>query len=105
MTKRKTYAPEFKAKVVIELMEGDDSLSAVAGRYKISPGMLSDWRKQLVESASAVFSQEQQIRSAKELEARHGEEVDNLNRIIGQLTVERDYLQRSVGEVLGWSDR
>lgn len=105
MTKRKVYAPEFKAKVVLELMEGDDSLSAVAGRYRISPGMLSDWRRQLVESASSVFSQEQQIRSAKELEQRHGEEVDNLNRIIGQLTVERDYLQRSVREVLGRTGR
>lgn len=46
MARRKKYTPEFKAKVVIELLEGDDSLSAVAGRYQISPGLLSDWRKQ-----------------------------------------------------------
>lgn len=56
MARRKKYTPEFKAKVVMELIEGDDSLSAVASRRGISPSMLSDWRRQLVDNASAVFS-------------------------------------------------
>lgn len=63
MAKRNSFTPEFKAKVVMELIEGDDSLSAVASRHKISPSMLSDWRKQLVDNASVVFSREQDIGS------------------------------------------
>ena len=104
MTKRKSYTPEFKAKVVLELLEGDDSLNAVASKYQISPGRLSDWRRQLADNASAAFSTESDARARRELVEEHERKVDNLNRIIGELTVERDYLQRSVREVLGATD-
>ena len=104
MTKRKSYTPEFKAKVVLELLEGDDSLNAVASKYQISPGRLSDWRRQLADNASAAFSTESVARARRELVEEHERKVDNLNRIIGELTVERDYLQRSVREVLGATD-
>lgn len=101
MAKRNSYTPEFKAKVVMELLEGDDSLSAVASKHGISPSMLSDWRKQLVDNASAVFSREQDIREQRRLEEKHGQEVDNLHRLVGKLTVERDYLQQRVKDTFG----
>lgn len=103
MAKRKSYSPEFKAKVVMELIEGDDTLSAVASRHQISPSMLSDWRRQLLDNAKVVFSREQDIKEQRKLEEKHEQEVDNLNRLIGQLTVERDYLQRRVKETFGVS--
>lgn len=103
MAKRNSYTPEFKAKVVMELLEGDDSLSAVASRHKISPSMLSDWRRQLVDNASTVFSREQDIREQRRLEEKHGQEVDNLHRLVGKLTVERDYLQQRVEDTFGVS--
>lgn len=42
MAKRKNHTPEFKAKVVLEYFEGDDGPNVVAGKYEISPGLLSD---------------------------------------------------------------
>lgn len=48
---------------------------------------------------------ERDARDRRELAEEHGREVDNLNRIIGELTVERDYLQRSVRDVLGRDGR
>ena len=104
MAKRKSYTPEFKAKVVLELLEGDDSLNAVASKYQISPGRLSDWRRQLTDNAAAAFSTESDAKAKRELVEEHERKVDNLNRIIGELTVERDYLQRSVKRVLGSAD-
>lgn len=100
MTKKKNYSPEFKAKIVRELVEGDDSVGVVAARHHLSANMISGWRKQLFDNASVIFSQDQQIRQAQADREEHRKEVDNLNRIIGQLTVERDYLQRSLGEKL-----
>ena len=100
MTKKKTYSPEFKAKVVRELVEGDDSVGVVAAKYHLNANMISGWRKQLFENAQVIFAQDQRIREIDEERRGHREEVDNLNRIIGQLTVERDYLQRSLGKKL-----
>ena len=94
MGKMKSYTPQFKAKVVRELIEGDDSVSVVAARHKLNANMLSTWRKELFDNASVIYEQNKQIKQKKMLEEQHREEVDNLNRIIGQLTVERDYLKR-----------
>lgn len=101
MTKKKHYTPEFKAKVVCELVEGNDSLAVVAARYQLNANMLSGWRKQLFDNAAVIFSQEKRIAKEHKAVEMHDKEVDNLNRIIGQLSVERDYLQRCVKEKFG----
>ena len=54
MTKKKNHLPEFKAKVVRELVEGGDSASVVASRYGLHAGMVSGWRKQPFDNASVV---------------------------------------------------
>ena len=94
MSKNIIHTQKFKAKVVKELIEGDDSVAVVAARHKLNANMLSTWRKELFDNASIIYEQNKQIKQKKMLEEQHREEVDNLNRIIGQLTVERDYLQR-----------
>lgn len=93
--KRKRYSAEFKARAVRELLDGNATLSEVASKYDVNPTMLSGWRKQLLDNASSVFNSEKTIKEHQEAEEKHESEVDNLNRIIGSLTVERDYLQRS----------
>lgn len=100
MTKKKAYPPEFKAKIVRELVEGDDSVGVVAARHRLNANTVSGWRKRLFDNASLVFSQEQRIKENRQAQERHDKEADNLNRIIGQLTVERDHLQRSLGSKL-----
>lgn len=93
MTAKKVYPPEFKAKIVRELVEGDDSVGIVAARHHLNAGMVARWRKELFDNAALVFSQEREIGERSEAQEKRDEEVDNLNRIIGQLTVEHDYLQ------------
>ena len=99
--KRKRYSAELKAKAVRELLEGNATLSEVASRYDVNPTMLSGWRKQLLDNAAEVFDGEKTIKERREAEERHEGEVDNLNRIIGSLTVERDYLQRGFRKATG----
>lgn len=97
----KAYPPEFKSKCVRELLDGGDTLSQVASRNGIAPSVLSKWKSQVLENMDAVFGAEAERRREAEAERARQEEVDNLNRIIGQLTVERDYLQREVRKAVG----
>ena len=99
--KRKRYSAEFKAKAVRELLDGNATLSEVASKYDVNPTMLSGWRRQLLDNAAEVFDSEKMIRERKETEEKHESEVDNLNRIIGSLTVERDYLHRGIRRATG----
>ena len=97
----KAYPPEFKSKCVRELLDGGETLSQVASRNVIAPSVLSKWKSQVLENMDAVFGAEAERRREAEAEKARQEEVDNLNRIIGQLTVERDYLQREVRKSVG----
>ena len=97
----KAYPPDFKSKCVRELLDGDETLSQVASRNGIAPSLLAKWKSQVLENMDAGFGAEAERRREAEAERARQEEVDNLNRIIGQLTVERDYLQREVRKAVG----
>ena len=62
MTKKKNYSPEFKARIVRELVEGDDSVGVVAARHHLNANMISGWRRQLFDNAELIYAQDQEIR-------------------------------------------
>lgn len=40
MAKRNTYTPEYKAKIVIEILEGEQTISEIASREEINVNQL-----------------------------------------------------------------
>ena len=90
---RTTYSAEFKAKLVLEVLEGTESLEAIASRNQINPNMLRTWKKEFVENAARVFSESKAEREARRKEDDLKKERDKMYKTIGQLTLERDFLQ------------
>lgn len=103
MAKQKKYTPEFKAKVVKDLIESDESVNEISSKYGISSKLTYRWRKELLDNASVVFSQGKALKEKQKIEEEHRKEVDNLNRIIGKTTVERDYLQQCCEKIESWN--
>ena len=89
--KRKQYSPEFKAKVAMAAIKGDQTTSELAARYQIHHTMISTWKRELLERAPELF----ESKAGKKAKS-HQDEVDNLYRQIGQLSVERDFLARKL---------
>ena len=52
---KKNYSPAFKAKVVLEVLQEEQELSAIASKYNLNPNMLRNWKKEFLENASSVF--------------------------------------------------
>ena len=52
MAKRNTYTPEYKAKIVIEILEGEQTISEIASREGINVNQLKNWKKEFLENAS-----------------------------------------------------
>ena len=90
---RTTYSAEFKAKLVLEVLEGAEGLEAIARKNQINPNMLRTWKKEFVENAARVFSESKTEREARRKENDLKKEREKMYKTIGQLTLERDYLQ------------
>ena len=49
--KRKTFTADFKAKCVLELLDGDKTLNEIASKYDILPRSLQQWKKQFLDES------------------------------------------------------
>jgi transposase len=55
MSKRKQRHPEFKAKVALKVLEGEEAVSELASRFNVHPTMIHQWKRALLEGASGAF--------------------------------------------------
>lgn len=89
---RNHHGPELKAKVAIEAIKEQKTVNEIAIEYRLHPGMISRWKKQLLENVVDLFS------GKKELRAKGDEGLrDQLYQEIGQLKVELDWLKKKTG--------
>ena len=99
---RGKYTPEFKAKIVLEVLQGERELGAIAAENNLNPNMVRNWKAEFVENASSIFEEQGKAeREVKRKEAAATKERDKMLKTIGQLAVERNFLQdcfRAVGK-------
>jgi transposase len=92
--KRRKFTKEFKAKVALEAIKGQQTVNELAQEFGVHPNQIGQWKKQLLEAASEVFSR------GKDHEAERIEiERDRLYRKVGQLQVEVDWLKKKTGHL------
>ena len=53
--KRKTYSADFKAKLDLEVLEGEKTIIEIASKYEIIPNNLKNWKKQFLENAEIAM--------------------------------------------------
>jgi transposase len=88
--KRKQYSNEFKAKLALAAVRGDETVPQLAARHGLHPTQINAWKKQLTSQASELFRRG----TGSNKDSDHT--ADDLHRVIGQLTVERDFLVRKL---------
>lgn len=91
-TKRTRYSAEFKAKVALDAIRGEQTLSELGTRYDVHPNMIATWKRQAIENMAETFSGK-----AERASAANEAEIKELHAKIGQLTVERDFLAKAFG--------
>ena len=89
--KRTTYSAEFKTKMVLEVLQNEDTLNAIASKNNITPKNLQNWKKVFLENAEIAMEPARAVQEYKtrivELEAKN----DEYAKVVGQLTVEKDW--------------
>jgi transposase-like protein len=86
---RKRYSAQFKAKVALEAIKGQKTANEIASEYGVHSTQIAQWKKQVLDELPHLFS-------SRAADKQKSEEalIASLYQQIGQLKVERDWLQK-----------
>jgi putative transposase len=88
---RRKFSSALKARVAIEAIKGHHRVSELAGEHQVHPSQITQWKKQLLDSAEQLFS-DRRVTEKKDQE----ELLAKLYQQIGQMKVELDWLQKKL---------
>jgi len=92
MSKCRRFSDDFKAKLALDALRGDQTLSQIAARHKLHPNQISQWKLQALDGLSGVFANGKSGAPASDMDAK----IKDLHAKIGRLTMERDILSRGL---------
>ena len=92
MSKRRNHDAAFKARVALEAVKGERTVSELAAEYGVHPTMIHQWKKALLDGAADIFERGSK-KSAVEVDE---ETVRSLHAKIGELAVANDFLSRKL---------
>ena len=87
--KRKQYSAEFKAMVGLEALKGVKTINEIAREHNIHPVQVGQWKKEIKERLPDLFKKKSDI-EYKEIK----KEKEHLQRKIGELTMDVDFLKK-----------
>jgi len=85
--KRRTFTREFKAKVALEALKEQLTLSQIAKKYNLHPNQVSAWKSQAKEDLLEIFGTGNENEDQEEL-------ISALYEKIGRLEIELDWLKK-----------
>ncbi|MGO4855663.1 IS3 family transposase [Phaeovulum sp. W22_SRMD_FR3] len=89
MSKRRNHDAAFKARVALEAVKGERTVSELAAEYGVHPTMIHQWKRSLLEGAAGIFERGGKAAVAAEVAE---ETVRDLHAKIGELAVANDFL-------------
>lgn len=86
--RRRQFKPEFKARIVIDLLTGTTTMAKACQKYHLKQPVVSRWKADFLERAPEVFAGNAQHEADQ---AR----IAELERLLGRLTMEIEILKKA----------
>ena len=87
----KRYTPKFKFQVVMELLQGEQSVAQIAKAYDVHPNTINNWKQKLFENGAEVFAKNGTV-------AEYERRIADLEQLLGKKEVEIALLKNWVGQ-------
>jgi transposase len=85
---RRSFPPEFKAQIVLELLTGSASQAELCRKYNVKPQLLAYWKAAVIEHLPAVFEADGQL----DLERQR---IADLEQLVGRQALELEILKKA----------
>jgi transposase-like protein len=96
MRKQRNFSLEFKRQVIEQLLSGESGPAQLCRRYNITSSLLYHWKKQY---SRGKFNNEPTEEGALK------DRIEKLERLVGKLTLENEFLKKGLQYSLSRSQR
>jgi len=93
MSVRKQYSPEFKSKIVLEILKEEKTLSQISSEYGVHTTQLKNWKKETLENLPQLFEK----RKIEAIKRDYEKQIQDLYAEIGRLTTQLSWLKKKSG--------
>lgn len=87
MVKRRSFTPEFKARVVLEILVEGKSMAQASRDYEIKDSVLARWKQEFIERSLEVFEPDSKT-------ADQDRRIAELERMVGKLAMELEMAKK-----------
>jgi len=96
MRNQRTFSQEFKRQIVEELLSGESRPAQLCRRHNVSASLLYHWKKQY---SRGKFNNEPTAEAALK------DRIEKLERLVGKLTLENEFLKKGLQSSLSRHQR
>lgn len=93
--KRKSYTPEFKSQIVLEILKEEKTMSQIASENEIHINQLHKWKAQFLQEMPQIFKK--QNKDQEKMKADYEEQLENLYAEVGKLTTQLSWIKKKSG--------
>ena len=85
-----------KTKLVLELLQNESTLAEIASKHNILPQNLVNWKKTFLANAEIAMEPSKAVKEYKDELAQSNQQNDLLIKIVGKMTVEKEWLEKKL---------
>jgi transposase-like protein len=96
---KKQYTAEYKAKIVLEILQENLSVSEIGSREGINVKQLYNWRSDFIAKSALVFEETKKEKEANSKIKELFERERELMAKIGELTMENEFMKKKSAQI------
>ena|SRR5579871_3113242 len=95
---RRTFTPDFKARLVLDVLTGKQSQAELCRQHNLKPELLARWKVIFLQRMALVFEEE-------ENRSHEAGRITELEQLVGRLTLEKEVLKKASTWLPSTADR
>ena len=94
MNNRKTYSPDLKSRIVLEMFREELTISQISSKYGVHQSVLNKWRNSVLEGLPGLFADP---RRKSPIDIHKDNIIEDLYRQVGKLSLQLEWLKKKCG--------